>query len=120
MKRLVFIALLLLGICARADIYVNGVNLNTSDAHYIRLEINGAVKGVLVYVDYGQGESIRNRRVTDEKGEKKLYVSVADALNDFYRNGWAIDEIYTVPGGGGENSSVYGTAYYIMERRNNP
>ncbi len=110
-------ALLFFAAFAHAEIFVNGFSLDQTDCHYIKVEIEYALNRTQVYVDYGQNEPIRKRRVTDETGEKKFFISVADALNVFYRNGWKIKEIFIVPGGGSEDSSISGTIFYIFERQ---
>ncbi len=116
MKKLLFIIMLLLSTFIYADMYVNGVELNSTKAHYIKVEIKYSLGKTLVYVDYGQDEVIRHRRVTNKNNEKRYFVSVADVLNTFYNNDWEIKEVFTVPSGGSDDSSISGTSYYIFER----
>jgi hypothetical protein len=116
MKKMLFAMMLLFSTFAYADIYVNGIELNSIKAHYIKVEINYNLGRTLAYVDHGQDEPIRHRRITDKNNEKRYFVSVADVLNTFYNNGWKIDEVFTVPSGGSDDSSIHGTSYYIFER----
>lgn len=116
MKKLLFAMMLLLSTFIFADVYINGVELNSTDAHYIKVEIEYSLGKTLAYVDYGQDEPARHRRITDKNNEKRYFVSVADVLNNLYDNGWKIEDVFTVPAGGSENSSIYGTSYYIFER----
>ena len=116
MKKLLFTMMLLLSTFIYADVYVNGVELNSTKAHYIKVEIEDRLGKTLAYVDYGQDEPIRHWRVTDKNNEKRYFMSVADVLNTFYVNDWEIKEVFTVPSGGSDNSSISGTSYYIFER----
>jgi homoserine dehydrogenase len=116
MKKVLFFLMLIFSTFIYADIYVNGVDLNSTEAHYLKVEIEYNLGKTIAYVDYGQDESLRHRRVTDEKNEKRYFDSVADVLNTFYNNGWKIEEVFIVPSGGSDNSSINGTTYYILER----
>lgn len=116
MKKILFVTMLLFSTFVYADIYVNGIELNSTKAHYIKVEIDYNLGRTLAYVDHGQDEPIRHRRVTDKNNEKRYFVSVADVLNTFYNNDWGIKEVFTVPSGGSDNSSISGTSYYIFER----
>jgi len=116
MKKMLFVAMLLFSTFTYADIYVNGIELNSTKAHYIKVEIDYNLGRTLAYVDYGQDEPIRHRRVTDKNNEKRYFISVVDVLNTFYVNDWEIKEVFTVPSGGSDNSSISATSYYIFER----
>ncbi len=116
MKKMLFAMMLLFSTFAYADIYVNGIELNSTKAHYIKVEIDYNLGRTLAYVDHGQDESFRHRKITDENNEKRYFVSVADVLNTFYVNDWEIKEVFTVPSGGSDDSSISGTSYYIFER----
>ena len=116
MKKILFMMMLFFSTFIYANMYVNGVELNSIEAHYIKVEIEYSLGKTLAYVDYGQNEPIRHRRITDKNNEKRYFVSVADVLNTFYVNDWEIKEVFTVPSGGSDNSSIYGTTYFILER----
>ena len=119
MKKTLFFLMLFFSTFIYADIYVNGVDLDSTEVHYLKVEIEYNLGKTIAYVDYGQEESLRHRRVTDKNSEKRYFNSVADVLNTFYKNAWEIEEVFTVPSGGSDNSSIYGTTYYIFERMTN-
>ena len=116
MKKLLIAVMLLFSTFIYADIYVKGIELNSTEAHYIKVEIEYNLGKTLAYIDYGQDEPFRHRKITDENNEKRYFVSVADVLNTFYENGWKIEEVFTVPSGGSDDGSISGTSYYIFER----
>ncbi|MFO7841681.1 MAG: hypothetical protein R6V48_05960 [Fidelibacterota bacterium] len=115
MKRLFL--LLLLTFFLNAAVFVDGVNLNEVDCHYLTVEIDEDLRKTQVYADCGRDEPEHWRRVTDKEGETKLFHSVSDALNFFCRNGWEIRDIYTKPSGGGDVSSVNTSIHYVLQRR---
>lgn len=99
-----------------AEIYVNGVPVDTSDTRYLIVEINNDSRKTRAYVDYGEDVPERKRLITDEHGEKMYFNSPVAVLNYLDKNGWEMDEVFVLPGGG-ETSSVYGESFFIFHRK---
>lgn len=112
-KKVFFI--LMLGTLAFSGIYVNGVPIDSTQSRYLIVEIDDDLRKTRAYVDYGQSDPERKRLLTDEHGEKMLFNSPAAVLNYFDKNGWEMDEVYVLPGGG--ESSLYGYKYFIFQRK---
>ena len=115
-KTLLIVILLLVFSNAFATIYLRGIDLNEQSAHYIRVNIEYRLDKTAVYVDHGQNEYERFRRVTDEKGEKRYFVSTADVLNTFYDEGWELKTVVTETSGGSEGAAIHTDTHYIFER----
>ncbi|MDZ7796241.1 MAG: hypothetical protein U5N56_03980 [Candidatus Marinimicrobia bacterium] len=115
MKRLLL--LLLLTCFLNGAVFLNGVNLDEVDCHYLTVEIDEDLRKTQVYADCGRDEPEHRRRVTDKEGETKLFHSVSGALNFFCRNGWEIKDIYTKSSRGSDVSSTYtSTTHYVLQR----
>lgn len=111
--------IILFALCsfAAAEILVMGVDLDSVEKHYIKLDIGGNFSNKLfAYVDYGQSGLKRNQLVINRNGGRRAFESEIDVLNMFYEHGWEIKTIITETTGGSDGSSVYGETYYILER----
>jgi hypothetical protein len=112
MKVLLIALLIMIGTSAKAQILVDGKDIN-ADSTLQYIEIVGAdigffKKKLVICVDYGQKFSIFDGTDTVVKtadGKNKIFNSMTGALNFFVANGWEYVNSYaiSVP----NNGSVY-------------
>jgi hypothetical protein len=88
-----------------------------TDTRYLIVEIDDSMRKTHAYVDYGQDDPERRWLLTDEKGEKMLFNAPAAVLNYPDRRGWEMNEMFILPGGGSESSSVYGERFFIFQHK---
>lgn len=109
--------LLLLATSLRAQVVVDGVNINDTGTQFVEIVAMSKFMSakVTISVDYGQelklGES---QRIEDAQGKAKVFKGVVDALNFMHANGWQYLNNYVVTTG---NQNVY---HYLFQRKTTP
>ncbi len=111
MKKILLIAgLTLLTLGAKAQVTVEGVNVNDLDIQYV--ELVGKTKllsptKVKVFVDYGQAFSWNQQVIKSADGKTAAFNSMVDALNFMDANGWEYVNNYIISDSSGELTYKY-------------
>jgi len=94
MKKLVFIALLLSGFIAQAQM-VDGKALSEIDNEFIQIWITQSKSGSKVFIDYGQDRKhlYGNNNLTDESEKDLKTLSHVPLINKILVNGYDIVDI---------------------------
>lgn len=93
---------------------VNGKDIQSLDAHYIRLiEVSKAFSGkVDVHLDYGQAGKVgKETEIRSESGKVLEFATAMGAVNLLSGLGFELVEVYTVSEG---NGGVY---FYVMKKK---
>ena len=100
----------------RAQVYVNGIDINTLDIEYIEMVVTDMgmfKKNIVVSIDYGQKVKSGDQVIIADKDNKPVnFESNMGALNFLAKNGWEFVTAYlvSVPQAG----SVY---HYVLKRK---
>ncbi len=91
------LALLAYALFASAQIFIDGVKLESSNTgQYLELDPLYREDGRCTFrVDYGQSNP-REDFVTDEHGKRFDFRSLIDGLDFFYEQGWQVDQVSVV------------------------
>ncbi len=103
MKKLLFfivIALFFVQSNLRAQVFVNGKNINQMrEVVYIELILDNRAfqRQPFAIIDYGQliRPPFTNHRISDERGNDKKFNGEMDIFNFLYRNGWVHETTYS-------------------------
>ncbi len=116
MKKLVFgLFLVAFSFIGKAQVIVEGVNVNELDIKYIELVGTAKVLNpfkMKVFVDYGQDFSWKQQTIKDAAGKNAAFNSMIDALNFMDANGWVFVSNYVVSGSDGSL-----TYRYILQKK---
>jgi len=117
MKRILLVwALALSSLAAKAQVIVDGVDINTkADIEYIEIvgtQVGVFTRKIVVVVDYGQkfefGEA---QTITGADGKPAKFLGITDALNFMVHNGWEYVNQYIVTIG---NQNAY---HFLLRRK---
>lgn len=105
---------------SNGQIAINGVDLNTkAELQYLVLDYKeGSAPGTknrrgFVSIDYGQDyENAKETILKDDKGEFRMFNSLTEVLNLFYKNGWKFCNTYAYGNAGGTQYRI------VLERIN--
>ncbi len=118
MKRVFITAICCIwAVCASAQVYVDGENINQKDIQYCQLFATNPtlLSRSFAWIDYGQGGR-PNWRKTEIAGEDRkpiIFNSTMDALNFMVRNGW--DLVSTAVSADKDGSTTIFT--YLLRKR---
>jgi hypothetical protein len=89
----------LAGLAARAQVYVDGVRLDASNASaYVEaVALRKEDEGYHFILDYGQKVETKRTKgdfLTDAEGRRYEFRSAVDGLNFLFENGWEVSEVY--------------------------
>lgn len=109
-KMFLIVGLTLLSIGAKAQVIVEGTNVNDLDLQYI--ELVGKTKllsptKIKVFVDYGQAFSWSQQTIKSADGKTSAFNSMVDALNFMDSNGWEYVNNYIISDASGELTYKY-------------
>lgn len=110
MKKMFLIAgLTLLSLGAKAQVTVDGTDINNLDIKYI--EMVGQSKmlsmSIKIAIDYGQDFSWKPQTVKSADGKTAAFNSIVDALNFLDANGWEYVNNYVIQSTSGEVTHRY-------------
>lgn len=111
MKKMILIAgLTLLSLGVKAQILVEGTNINDLDLQYIELVGKSKLLSptkIKVFVDYGQSFSWNQQVIKSADGKTAAFNSMVDALNFMDSNGWEYVNNYIISDASGELTYKY-------------
>ena len=100
----------------KREIFVNKINVKLLKVEYLEAVLVRPSFGIkkIAYIDYGQErKSLKKIIVTDKKGVKIKFISLAEFLNEMYRNNWIYLETYV-----DTKNKVYSNKNHMIFRRN--
>ena len=102
-KMLAILAFGLMSFGARAQVVVDGTNINDLDIKYC--ELVGQAKflsftKIKVFVDYGQDFSWKQQTIKNSAGKNAAFNSMMEALNFMDANGWEYVNNYLINNNG--------------------
>ncbi|MFN4911398.1 MAG: hypothetical protein ACK5G8_09185 [Flavobacteriales bacterium] len=101
-KMFILMALGLMSFGARAQVVVDGTNINDLDIKYV--ELVGQAKflslKIKVFVDYGQDFSWKPQVIKNTAGKNAAFNSMIEALNFMEANGWEYVNNYLINNNG--------------------
>ncbi|NBO60598.1 MAG: hypothetical protein EBU82_06465 [Flavobacteriia bacterium] len=102
-KMLAVLVFGLMSFGARAQVVVDGTNINDLDIKYV--ELVGQAKllsltKIKVFVDYGQDFSWKQQTIKNTEGKNAAFNSMIDALNFMDQNGWEYVSNYLINNNG--------------------
>lgn len=115
-KVIVVLVFVSLSIFSKAQVFVEGVDINAADVEYI--EILGFQKHLdtdltAVAIDYGQDvKYFKSQKMKDKNGAEVKLKGLVEALNFLSKNGWVYISNYTVSFPSGAN--VY---HYLLRKK---
>jgi hypothetical protein len=101
--------LLLLPLFARAQVFVNGVNINAEKINFCQLTGQNQANGTQVWIDYGQrgfSRTMYPHRING-KGTGYTHNSVISVLNIVTQNGWELVSTQIIVGKDGQQTFTY-------------
>ena len=101
-KMIAILAFGLMSFGAKAQVVVDGTNINDLDIKYV--ELVGQAKllslSIKVFVDYGQEFSWKQQTIKNTEGKNASFNSMVDALNFMDQNGWEYVNNYLINNNG--------------------
>ncbi|MEY3238476.1 MAG: hypothetical protein RI883_2577 [Bacteroidota bacterium] len=110
MKKMFLIAgITLLSLGAKAQVTVDGTDLNNLDIKYIEMVGQSKIlsMSIKIAIDYGQDFSWKAQTVKSADGKTAAFNSIVDALNFLDANGWEYVNNYVIQSTSGEVTHRY-------------
>lgn len=118
MKKILLSLAICSGLFAKAQVNVDGVDINKKDINYIEVVGTMAIftKKVTISIDYGQLKKVFDvpSVVKDDTGKNQIFGSMVDALNFLDKNGWQYVNSYIVSAQAGD-----GVYHYLLRKKTN-